>query len=215
VSPSKIDILLEQFNSFHPRLQFTVERGGDTMNFLDITVSVNNNRFNFDWYRKPTFSGRFLNFYSNHPLTQKKGIIFSLIDRTFLLSNGTFYTKNLTFIINILLENDYPLNLIFYSINQRIKNLIKNRYKVHNVLIDNVCMNETTSWLTVPYIPLHTDKFRKFNKNDIRVSFQPQQNGQIHKSTEGHLSTIHRKAMSFTKYVTIVTRLILDRRADN
>ena len=75
VSPSKTDVLLEQFNSFHPRLQFTVERGGDIINFLDITVS-NNNRSIFDWYRKPMFSGRFLNFYSNHPLTQKKGTIF-------------------------------------------------------------------------------------------------------------------------------------------
>ena len=28
MSPSHIDGLLEQFNSFHPRLQFTVERGG-------------------------------------------------------------------------------------------------------------------------------------------------------------------------------------------
>ncbi|XP_018353058.1 PREDICTED: uncharacterized protein LOC108754896, partial [Trachymyrmex septentrionalis] len=54
--PSQIDVLLERFNAFHPRLQFTVERGGKTINFLDVTVSVNNNRFNFDWYRKPTFS---------------------------------------------------------------------------------------------------------------------------------------------------------------
>ncbi|XP_018343348.1 PREDICTED: uncharacterized protein LOC108749265 [Trachymyrmex septentrionalis] len=54
--PSQIDVLLERFNAFHPRLQFTVERGGKTINFLDVTVSVDNNRFNFDWYRKPTFS---------------------------------------------------------------------------------------------------------------------------------------------------------------
>ena len=91
--PSQIDVLLERFNAFHPRLQFTVERGGKTINFLDVTVSVNNNRFNFDWYRKPTFSGRFLNFHSNHPLTQKKGTIFSLVDRAFLLSDVRFHTK--------------------------------------------------------------------------------------------------------------------------
>ena len=40
VPPSQIDGLLKQFNSFHPRLQFTVERRGDTINFLDITVCV-------------------------------------------------------------------------------------------------------------------------------------------------------------------------------
>ena len=32
-------------------------------------------------------------------------------------------------------------------------------------------MNETASWLTVRYTPRHTEKFRRFNKNDIRVSF--------------------------------------------
>ncbi|KYN38620.1 hypothetical protein ALC56_06995, partial [Trachymyrmex septentrionalis] len=112
-----------------------------------------------------------VNFYSNHPLTQKKGTICSLVNRAFLLSDVMFHTKNLTFIINILLDNDYPMKFIFDTINQRIKNLIKNRYKVHNVLTDNVCVNEITSWLTVPYIPRHTEKFRRFNKNDIRIFF--------------------------------------------
>ena len=96
VPSSKIDVLLEQFYSFHPRLQFTVERRSDQINFLDITVSIND-RFIFDWYRKPTFSGRFLNFYSNHPLIQKKGTIFSLVDRAFLLSDVMFHTKKSDF----------------------------------------------------------------------------------------------------------------------
>ena len=36
VSPSKINILLQQFNSFHPRLQFTTQIEGKKINFLDI-----------------------------------------------------------------------------------------------------------------------------------------------------------------------------------
>ena len=75
-----------------------------------------------------------------------------------------FHTKNLTF-INILLDNDYLLNFIFDTVNQRIKNLIKNRYKVHNDLTDKVKENYLLA--TVPYIPRHTEKFRRFNKNDI------------------------------------------------
>ncbi|KYN38111.1 hypothetical protein ALC56_07511 [Trachymyrmex septentrionalis] len=100
-------------------------------NFLNVTISINKNRFGFDWYRKPIFSGRFLNFYSNHPIAQKRGTIFSLIDRTILLSDVRFHTQNLTFIINILLDNDYPLSFIFDTINLRIKNLIKNRHITH------------------------------------------------------------------------------------
>ncbi|KYM98511.1 hypothetical protein ALC62_10773 [Cyphomyrmex costatus] len=74
-----------------------------------------------DLYRKPTFSGRFLNFLSNHPISQKRGVIYSLVDRAFLLSDVVFHEKNLILIINILLDNDYPLSFIFDTINQRIK----------------------------------------------------------------------------------------------
>ncbi|KYN39214.1 hypothetical protein ALC56_06401 [Trachymyrmex septentrionalis] len=41
VALSKIDVLLEQFNLFHPRLQFTSEVRGDEINFLDVTISIN------------------------------------------------------------------------------------------------------------------------------------------------------------------------------
>ena len=82
-----------------------------------------------------------------------------------------FHTKNLTFIINVLLDNDYPLTFIFDTVNQRIKNLIKNRHITHKDLDDNVCANESASWLTVPFIPFHTEKCKRFNRNDIRASF--------------------------------------------
>ncbi|KYN35113.1 hypothetical protein ALC56_10583, partial [Trachymyrmex septentrionalis] len=146
--------------------------GGDKINFLDVTIFNDGNRFGFDWYRKPTFSGRFLNFNSNHPMAQKRGTILSLIDRTFLLSDFRFHTQNLTFIINILLDNDYPLTFIFDTVNQRIKNLIRNRHITQRGLADNVGTNESVSWLTVSFIPFHTEKFKRFNKNDIRVSFR-------------------------------------------
>ncbi|KYN38079.1 hypothetical protein ALC56_07536 [Trachymyrmex septentrionalis] len=82
---------------------------------------------------------------STHPIAQKKDIIFSLVDRDFLLSDFMFHTKNLSFIINILLDNDYLSSFIFDTVNQRIKNLIKNRYIAHNDLTDNVCVNKTSS----------------------------------------------------------------------
>jgi len=53
VALSKIDDLLEQFNLFHPHLQFTSEIGDDEINYLDVTISINGNSFIFDyrqWY---------------------------------------------------------------------------------------------------------------------------------------------------------------------
>ena len=192
VEPSRIDAIVEQFNSFHTRLQFTSEFGGDEINFLDVTISIIGKGFGVDWYRKPTFSGRFLNFYSNHPIAQKRGTIFSLVDRTILLSDVRFHTQNLTLIINILLDNDYPLSFIFDTINLRIKNLNKNRHITQNSMNDKDEAKESVSWLTVPFIPRHTEKFNRFNNNDIRVSFRSpnklKKYIKVHKDVHPHTS---------------------------
>jgi len=39
------------FNSFHNRLKFTIEIGGDKLNILDVTIINNNKVLEFD--RKP------------------------------------------------------------------------------------------------------------------------------------------------------------------
>jgi len=68
-----------------------MEVGGVKLNFLDVKIINNNNVLEFDWYGKPTFSGRILNFLSNHHSTQKRGIIMSMIDRAFLLTHSKYY----------------------------------------------------------------------------------------------------------------------------
>ena len=98
--------------------------GGDRLNFLDVTVIRGNELVKFNWYHKPTFSSRCLNFWSQHPVSQKIGTIAGLIDRVVLLSNSKFYLDNLCFIIKVLLKNDYPLNLIFENISNCLKNII-------------------------------------------------------------------------------------------
>jgi len=43
-----------------------------------------------------------------------------MVDRAFLLSHPKYHTKNLNFIIEIFLGNDYPLNFIFETIYSRL-----------------------------------------------------------------------------------------------
>jgi len=98
------------FNSFYPRLRFTLKKGVDNkLNFLDVTIIVNNNLIEFDWFHKP-FSGRYLNYKSNHSLYHKRGTI-GLVDRAFLLSHPRFHRKNFELIV--LLHNGYPLFYYF------------------------------------------------------------------------------------------------------
>jgi len=74
-----------------------------------------------------TFSGKYLSFYSSHSWCHKIGIIYSLIDRAFLLSHPKFHQKNLELVIDLLLDNGYPLELIFEKMNVRLKSLINTK----------------------------------------------------------------------------------------
>jgi len=162
-----IDLTLSTFNSFHDRLQFTLELEVDRkINFLDVTLLVENGVLIFDWFHKSTFSGRYLNFYSQHPDCQKRGTIIGLVDRVFLLSHPKFHNKNLEFIIHILLDNCYPLNFIFDVLNWRLKFLFNKRARVMDETM------ESSSFFTVPFLPNITEEFRSIFKDlNVKLSY--------------------------------------------
>jgi len=47
--------------------------GGDKLNFLDVILIRNYDTIELDWYHKPTFPGRYLNFLFHHSISQKEG----------------------------------------------------------------------------------------------------------------------------------------------
>ncbi|KYN30038.1 hypothetical protein ALC57_00481 [Trachymyrmex cornetzi] len=147
-----------------------MEVGGDRLNFLDVTVIRDNELIEFDWYHKPTFSGRYLNFWSQHAVSQKIGTIAGLVDRVILLSNPKFHFDNLCFVIKVLLENDYPLSFIFENINNRLKNIIM-ASNTKRVVSDNSVDVVQPSWFTVPFVRGITEKFNRLNSEHMRVSF--------------------------------------------
>jgi len=144
---------------------------------------VDNNFLIFDWFHKPTFSGRYLNFNSQHPLCQKKGTIIGLVDRAFSLSHPRFHNKNLDFVIRVLLDNGYPLKLIFDVFNQRLKYLINKHDDTNDKTQENA-----SSFFTIPYLPKVTEQYRNIIKNmDIKLSFfslNKLKKKKIHQSTQ-------------------------------
>jgi len=123
----------------------------DRINFLDVTLIIENGIIKFDLYKKPTNSGRYLNFLSNHPMEHKKGVICGLFDRIVLLSHPSFHTKNIkdhhnTFTKWILFTVDFC-----HTINNRIRKFITNGINVRNknVSLDNT---STRKFFTVPYM---------------------------------------------------------------
>lgn len=114
--PAMFHMIVNTFNSYHPRLQFTIEERDDNrLNFLDVTIISNNGFIYFNWFQKPTFSGRYLHFESRHPLCHKRGIVIGLTDKVLRLSHPKFHQTNFEFIINILLHNGYPLAFVLYD----------------------------------------------------------------------------------------------------
>ncbi|KYN50572.1 hypothetical protein ALC57_07139, partial [Trachymyrmex cornetzi] len=161
-------------NSQHDRINFTLEENGDgSVNFLDITIKIINNKIIFDLYKKSTHSGRFLNFLSNHPLCHKKGVIFSLIDRIIYLSHPNFHTLNISDMINNLLNNGYPLDFLFNTINNRIKSLShKNKLKQTNQ--KDLSDNNIKMYSTLPYVKNFTEKFQNvYRKYNLNIAYKP------------------------------------------
>jgi len=70
-------------------------------------------------------------FRTNHPIIHKKGVIISLIDKIFKISDPAFHQKNLEPIISILLNNCYPLDLIFSVINKRLQTSLHGKNTTH------------------------------------------------------------------------------------
>jgi hypothetical protein len=166
-----LNTLVDVFNNYHPRLKFTMELGGDELNFLDVTLIKFDKHIITDWYRKPTASGRYLNYYSCHPLKQKVGTIIGLTDRVLRLSHPEFQQKNFEFIIDTLLINGYPLELIFSTIKQRLKKVIFKTNVNNSTHVDN---DNGNNFFIIPYIPNVSDRFNNLFRKDfgIRMAYK-------------------------------------------
>lgn len=70
-----LEAVVNAFIDYNPHLKFTHEiEFNNSMNFLDITLILKNNRIITNWYQKPTCSGRILNFHPNHLVQLKRNI---------------------------------------------------------------------------------------------------------------------------------------------
>jgi len=160
-----VDNLLRMFNSFHPRLKFMMEIGGNTLNFLDLILIKKDNYLLFNWFHKPIFSSRFLNYNSQHLFTHKKGTIISLVDRVITLSHPDFHKENFDSIIKILIDNGYLRDLIFSTIRKRLYlKFNHSKQKKHSQII-NIHTSEREIYFTIPYFSFIANKFIQYFKN--------------------------------------------------
>jgi hypothetical protein len=73
---ARLQQLLHHFNSVIPFIKFTLEvQANGTLPILDVLVMKRGPKLTMEAYRKPTHTGRYLRFKSNHPHHVKRGVV--------------------------------------------------------------------------------------------------------------------------------------------
>lgn len=108
------DEILNVFNSFNEHIQFTIEEENDrSVPFLDTKViRTDNNVIKLDWYRKPTSSGRYIHYKSNHDWQMKINVIKNLRNRIVRIAHPDYQRSSLQKLYGILRDNGYPHGLL-------------------------------------------------------------------------------------------------------
>ena len=130
----------EYMSSKHQNINFTVEKENiGSLLFLDVKICRKNGKFVTSVYRKPTFSGVFTNYESFIPTYQKRGLLHTLLHRSFSICCDfkTFHFE-IDHLKTILIKNNYPLNFIDSCIKSFLNKLYTPKVVVPNVPKRNV-----------------------------------------------------------------------------
>ena len=72
--PQELESFLRTMNSYHETIRLTWETSKEKIFYLDVMVSLEDDKLNTDMYHKPTDAHQYLSFISCHPSHVKKGI---------------------------------------------------------------------------------------------------------------------------------------------
>ena len=146
---------LNYLNSKHPRIRFSMEtEENNELSFLDINVKKVNGKFETSVYRKKTFTGLGISFFSFIPISFKKCAILTLIHRAYrLCSNFESLHNEFSFIKSFFKINGFPTKMVERSI-----------YKFLNKIYDPPILVTTVSkfklYVTLPYFGVQSGKLK-------------------------------------------------------
>ena len=105
---------------------------------MDVLVSRKDSKVITDWYQKPTWSGRYLNYDSYLPNSYKINTIDLLTRKVLELADESYRQKNFDKIVDTLMNNNYPPTLVhkvmestiqkFHSAGPRNQENIENKF---------------------------------------------------------------------------------------
>ena len=134
-------------NNRHNNITFTFE--GSTENsiaFLDVKVTRKNDLFSTSIYRKPTFTGQGIIFFSNIYHKYKSAALFTLINRAFKLSSSyELFHNELTFLKHYFQNNGFSISYF----NSTVKKFLNQQY--HNKPLISTVLKQIV-YVQLPFI---------------------------------------------------------------
>jgi hypothetical protein len=147
IPSDKTDIVLTTFNQYCRYLQFTIEVESEMkIPFLDMEIIRDENQIiRTSWYKKPTATGRTINYFSNHHIKQKINTTMGFIHRVLNLDQINSYEQKQRTILENLTKNNYPKTLIH--------NLLKQYQQRSTPENDNTTITNTQiKYRAIPYV---------------------------------------------------------------
>lgn len=158
--------ILNSLNSFHPAIKFTIEReNNNKLPFLDVLVTkTNQGLLQRQVYRKPTHTGRYLNFQSYHHHSHKIYVIDSLLYRALIISDPEFLEDEIKYVTSNLKSNGYPEKIIkqrLIIMKTRIANRVHNQSQTQN----------STPRMILPFMGPLTYRLTAYLRNKLNCDF--------------------------------------------
>ena len=147
---------LQYLNAKHVNITFThEEEQNGKLPFLDCMVTRVQDQFTTSVYRKQTFSGLGLSFFSFSPIIYKLNSIKTLLFRANKISSTfTSLNKEISKLVTYFFENGYPKSLIYREIRKFIHKIQYPPSPIHTV-------DKQKIYVSFPYFGAQSSKLRE------------------------------------------------------
>lgn len=134
-APDQIDPLFNLVNSIRENLKFDIEIGGNTLNFLDLTIKLCNNKLEFSIYHKPSSTDICIPNDSVHPQNHKmsafRAYMFRLLE---VPMSPEDFQSELNIIYQLALSNGYDKGTIDKLYFRTLNKYIDNKFLYHSYI---------------------------------------------------------------------------------
>lgn len=142
---------INKYNQAHPTIKFTPVYSSTSVNFLDVTVTIDNGKLTTKLYRKPSDRQQYLHYRSDHPRHCKNSIPYSQAHRfKRICAKKDDFDINAEKLRTVLRHQKYPPRVIDDAIKKASElnraDLLENRTKQRDTQRTNLCLTYSSNY---------------------------------------------------------------------